>query len=131
MGVIGSRPAMLVMREAHYGTTRFDDFVERIGAASATTASHLRALTENGLLQRRPYQEAGQRIRDEYVLTEAGLDLMPVIVGLFNWGLRHTDATADLEFSHADCGQPLDLRLECSAGHPLAAGDIELRVSSA
>ena len=59
MAVVGSKPAMLIMREAHYGTRRFDDFVTRIGLAPATASSHLRALTEAGLVERRPYREEG------------------------------------------------------------------------
>src|SRR5581483_4074411 len=66
MGLVGSRSAMLIMREAFYGTRRFDDFVQRVGMAPATASTHLRALTEAGLLQRQPYREPGGRTRDEY-----------------------------------------------------------------
>src|ERR1700689_2421855 len=91
MGLVGSRSAMLIMREAFYGTSRFDDFVERVEMAPATASTHLRALTDAGLLQRQPYRELGGRTRDEYALTEAGADLMPVVFGLFEWVRRHTD----------------------------------------
>src|SRR5262249_29847268 len=83
MGLVGSRSAMLIMREAFYGTSRFDDFVQRVEMAPATASTHLRALTDAGLLQRRPYREPGGRTRDEYALTTAGADLMPVVLGLF------------------------------------------------
>ena len=48
MAVVGSRPAMLLMREAHYGTRRFDDFVTRVGVAPATASTHLKALADAG-----------------------------------------------------------------------------------
>jgi len=81
MGLVGSRSAMLIMREAFYGTSRFDDFVQRVEMAPATASTHLRALTDAGLLRRQPYREPGGRSRDEYALTPAGTDLMPVVFG--------------------------------------------------
>ena len=67
LAVVGSRNAMLVMREAAYGTTRFDGFAERTRTSPATTAAHLRALTDAGLLARRTYRDPGERSREEYV----------------------------------------------------------------
>ena len=75
MALLGTKSAMLIMREAYYGTTRFDDFWRRIGVTKAAAAARLSDLVEAGLLERRPYREPGQRSRDEYVLTDAGLRL--------------------------------------------------------
>jgi len=127
MGLVGSRPAMLIMREVFYGTRRFDDFVQRVEMAPATASTHLRALTEAGLLERQPYREPGGRTRDEYALTEAGADLMPVLIGLFEWGRRYTQAQPLIEFEHAGCGHPIDVHVQCTAGHDLAPEDITLR----
>ncbi len=101
MGLLGSRSAMLIMREAFYGTTRFDDFVRLVKMAPATASTHLRALTDAGLLVRRPYREPGGRTRDEYTLTGAGADLRPVVLGLFAWGRRHAGVQPQVEISHA------------------------------
>lgn len=127
MGLVGSRSAMLIMREAFYGTSRFDDFVNRVEMAPATASTHLRTLTQAGLLQRRPYREPGGRTRDEYALTEAGADLMPVIFGLFEWGRRHTDAQPLVEFAHAGCGSPIEVHVRCAAGHEVGPDEIEWR----
>ncbi|MDH6679459.1 DNA-binding HxlR family transcriptional regulator [Rhodococcus sp. LBL1] len=128
MGVVGSRPAMLLMREAHYGTRRFDDFVARVGLAPATAATHLRALTDAGLIARQPYRDEGVRTRDEYVLTQAGIDLIPVVIGLFEWGTKHAEGSDKLEFAHIDCGEPVTLHVSCTAGHDLGADEIEVRL---
>src|SRR3954462_5285654 len=72
LNVVGTRSALLLMREAYYGTRRFDDFAERVGITEAVAASRLRELVDAGLLERRPYREAGQRTRHEYVLTPMG-----------------------------------------------------------
>ena len=127
MGLVGSRPAMLIMREAFYGTSRFDDFVQRVEMAPATASTHLRALTKAGLLERQPYREPGGRTRDEYALTQAGADLMPVLFGLFEWGRRHTEVQPLVDFAHVGCGHPIEVRVQCTAGHDLAPEDIEWR----
>ncbi|WP_334143963.1 helix-turn-helix domain-containing protein [Corynebacterium nuruki] len=128
MKVVGSRNAMLILREAFYGTTRFEDFIDRVGMSSATASSNLKALTGAGLLERRPYQEEGDRVRQEYVLTEAGSDLMPVIMGLFVWGSKHGELPTRVESVHAGCGEPVEVEVRCRAGHLLAPEDIELRL---
>lgn len=128
MQLVGSRNAMLVMREAFYGTTRFAEFADRVGMSPATTASNLRALVEAGLLERRPYQVEGTRTRDEYALTAAGGDLMPVVLGLFEWGNRHAGRRSRIEAVHADCGEPVDVQVRCSAGHQVSSDDVELRL---
>ena len=127
MRVVGSRSAMLIMREAFYGTSRFDDFVQRVEMAPATASTHLRALTEAGLLQRRPYHEPGGRTRDEYALTEAGADLMPVVFGLFEWGRAHTDVRPHVDFAHAGCGRPIEVHVQCTAGHEVTRDEVEWR----
>lgn len=129
MGVVGSRNAMLIMREAFYGTTRFEEFGDRVGMSDATTASNLKALVEAGLLTRSSYKEAGQRARSEYVLTEAGRDLVPVVIGLFTWGMKHAASPPPLAIDHDDCGRHVDVRLVCEAGHEVAAEDLALRVA--
>ena len=89
MALLGTKSAMLIMREAYYGTTRFDDFWRRVGITKAAASARLNELVDAGLLKRRPYREPGQRSRDEYVLTDAGVDFMPVVWAMFEWGRRH------------------------------------------
>jgi DNA-binding HxlR family transcriptional regulator len=129
--LVGSRNAMLIMREAFYGTRRFDDFVRRVEMSPATASTHLRALADAGLLARQPYREPGGRTRDEYVLTAAGADLMPVVFGLYEWGSKHTDAPPLLELAHAGCGAPVEVTVHCARGHELQPDDVVLRVADA
>jgi DNA-binding HxlR family transcriptional regulator len=124
--VVGTRSAMLIMREAYYGTTRFDDFAERVGITEAVAATRLRELTVAGLLERRPYREPGQRTRHEYALTDKGRDLMPVVIGLFEWGAKHmsADGRGPVELSHADCGAPVQVSVGCASGHDVPLGEM-------
>src|SRR5258708_3437955 len=86
--VAANRSALLIMRQACYGTTRFDDFAARAGISEPVAATRLRDLVEHGLLRREPYRDPGQRTRMAYRLTDMGADLLPVLVALQNWGDR-------------------------------------------
>src|ERR1700755_1444299 len=102
MAAVGTKSAMLIMREAYYGTTRFDDFAQRIGITKAAASARLSELVDLGLLMRQPYREPGHRTRDEYVLTEAGIDFMPVVWAMFVWGQRHLSGSNQLRLTHLD-----------------------------
>ena len=128
MAVVGTKSAMLIMREAYYGTTRFDDFARRVGITKAATSARLAELVELGLLTRQPYQEPGQRSRDEYVLTEAGVDFMPVVWSMFQWGQRHLPGRHRLRLTHLGCGTDADVEIRCSEGHLVPPDELGMRL---
>ncbi len=78
---------ILILREAFYGLTRFDEFQASLGIATSTLARRLDILVASGLMERRRYCEKPPR--DEYVLTEMGRDFRPVMLALLTWGNRH------------------------------------------
>ena len=123
MALLGTRSAMLIMREAYYGTTRFDDFARRVGITKAATSARLGELVEAGLLVKRPYREPGQRARDEYVLTDAGTELMPVVWAMFEWGRKHLGDTP-LRLTHLGCGAPATVEVVCAQGHPVPPDEL-------
>jgi DNA-binding HxlR family transcriptional regulator len=92
LDVIGTRSSMLILREAIYGTTRFDGFARRTKLTDAIVASRLKRLTDIGLFVRQPYREPGKRTRDEYLLTDKGTDLVPAVFALMQWGDTHLQA---------------------------------------
>jgi DNA-binding HxlR family transcriptional regulator len=127
---VGPRSSMLILREALFGTTRFEDFVRRTKSTDAVVASRLKQLVDSGLLARQPYQEPGQRTRDEYLLTDKGRDLLPAIFALMQWGNKYlqeddgpfqmiergTGEAVEIGAHRAGAGIPLDdLAL---VGHP-------------
>ena len=127
MAVVGTKSAMLIMREAYYGTTRFDDFARRVGITKAATAARLAELVELGLLRRQPYQEPGQRSRDEYVLTEAGIEFMPVVWAMFEWGRRHLPGHNRLRLTHLGCGADAEVQMRCISGHLVPPDELGMR----
>ncbi|MFD3706518.1 winged helix-turn-helix transcriptional regulator [Nocardia sp. NPDC058658] len=111
MDLIGTRSAMLILREAYYGTRRFDGFARRVGITDAAASAQLRKLTTAGLLEKRPYQEEGKRTRHEYTLTQMGRDLLPAVVALWQWGDTYLQP-----------GPPPLLRTDTETGAPVRAG---------
>lgn len=128
MAAVGTKSAMLLMREAYYGTTRFDDFARRVGITNAAASARLAELVDLGLLARRPYREPGQRRRDEYVLTEAGRDFMPVVWAMFQWGQRHLPNRARLRLTHLGCGAEAAVEIRCAEGHHVPPDELGARL---
>ncbi|MCW3064994.1 MAG: helix-turn-helix transcriptional regulator [Solirubrobacterales bacterium] len=134
LDVMSTRSAFLIMREAFYGTSRFDDFVGRAEISEPVAAARLRELVSEGLLVREPYREPGQRTRHRYRLTEKGADLLPVLVGLIQWSQRWLDddgAGGVLALRHRDCGERVGVGLRCAADHEVAVGELDLTLAAA
>jgi DNA-binding HxlR family transcriptional regulator len=121
------------MREAFYGTSRFDDFVERAEVSEPVAAARLRELVGEGLLVREPYREPGQRTRHRYRLTAKGADLLPVLLALMQWTERWLDDGAGdaLALRHRDCGERVGVELRCAADHEVAMGELDLTLDRA
>jgi DNA-binding HxlR family transcriptional regulator len=84
--LVGERYSLLILREISFGVHRFNDIRHNTGAPRETLAIRLRKLEEVGVISRRRYSEHPPR--DEYLLTEAGEALMPVLRQLREWGER-------------------------------------------
>jgi DNA-binding HxlR family transcriptional regulator len=127
LAVTGTRSAMLLLREAIYGTRRFDQFARRVGISEPVAAARLRDLVENGLLTRRPYQEPGHRTRYEYELTDKGREFGTVLIALLQWGNRwESPQGAPTQLVHADCGEEVTAQIRCTQGHHLDLEELEL-----
>jgi DNA-binding HxlR family transcriptional regulator len=127
--VVGARSAFLILREALYGSTRFEQFVDRAGISEPVAAARLRALTAEGLLEKVPYREPGQRTRHEYRLTEKGSELLPALASMMAWGDRWLfPDRARVHLTHAECGGEVGVALTCDAGHAVDAHDLQLEI---
>ncbi|MFJ9346834.1 winged helix-turn-helix transcriptional regulator [Streptomyces sp. NPDC101237] len=111
--VVGERWTLLVIRDALYGVRRYNDFLVHLGIPRAVLSARLKALIEQGILEKRRYQEAPPR--DEYVITERGTELWPAMRALAVWGRDHLTDTRLRYFRHADCGTELGSYGECPA----------------
>jgi DNA-binding HxlR family transcriptional regulator len=85
--LIGEWWTVLIVRDAFPGLTRFDQFRRSLDISPAIHANRLQALVDAGIMVRRRYSEHPPR--DEYLLTDSGRALRPVIAALRVWGERH------------------------------------------
>ncbi|MFG2880912.1 winged helix-turn-helix transcriptional regulator [Streptomyces sp. NPDC048297] len=128
LDLLNTRTAFLAVRELFYGTTRFDDFVTRIGASAPAVSRALAQLKAARIVKVVPYREPGSRAREEYRLTEAGEDLLPVFLSLVQWGDRYLqDGRPPLSFVDADSGRPVRVRVTADPAVEAASDDIEIR----
>ena len=134
LDLLSTRSAFLLLREAFYGATRFDEFAERVGISEPVAAARLRDLVvlarDQGLLAREDYQEPGQRSRLEYRLTDVGRSLQPVLTALKDWGDKHLadDRGVPVVSRHLDCGAAVHAELVCEAGHTVGGREIRPEV---
>jgi DNA-binding HxlR family transcriptional regulator len=124
LAVVGTHSAVLILREAFYGATRFEEFQSRTGLTAGTTAVRLRELVACEVLLKRPYQQPGQRLRHEYVLTTAGEGLMPVLVALLQWANRYDPPPYPPQLYHNGCGEPVAVTVACAAGHQVGSEEV-------
>lgn len=89
LGVLGERWTFLILREAVAGSSRFSEFRSGLGVAPDVLTARLNTLVENGVMEKVPYREPGERARFSYVLTDAGRELLVVLLGLQQWGDKY------------------------------------------
>jgi DNA-binding HxlR family transcriptional regulator len=85
---VGDPWSILILRDAFAGLTRFDQFRQNLGIAPTMLTRRLAALTSDDLLAKRLYSERPPR--EEYVLTRAGQDFMPVLMMIGAWAHQHS-----------------------------------------
>lgn len=108
--IIGEWWTLLIVRDAIRGLRRFDDF-KRTGIADNILTARLKKLTEEGILERRLYQERPARY--EYVLTQKGSALGPVVLALRTWGRQWTEGEDGSPIAHIACDHELSVAPYC------------------
>jgi DNA-binding HxlR family transcriptional regulator len=128
LDLLSTKTVFLAVRELFYGTTRFEDFVERIGSSAPAVSRALKQLEIAGIVRRVPYQEPGRRVHDEYHLTSAGEELLPVFLALMQWGDAHLqDGKPPLSFVDPR-GRRVAVRVTADAESPaVRSDDLEIR----
>ena len=126
--VVGERWSLLILRSVLLGARRFDELLDVLGIPRSVLTARLRRLVDEGVLERRPYQEHPPR--HEYRATAKGRDLWPVLAHLMRWGDAHyPDARGvPMLVEHRDCGGRPDEHLVCDrCGEPLHWGCVVVR----
>ncbi len=110
LDVLGEKWTLMIVRDALAGATRFSQFQQSLGIPREVLTARLGSLVEGGVLERHAYKPDGGRVRDEYVLTDAGRDLSLVLLALGGWADRHrpSERSSDLRFVDAGTGDTVE-----------------------
>ena len=108
-----------LVREAFYGTDRFEDFVTRTGLTRSVVAHRLRHLVDIGIFEKVAYRRPGARARQAYALSAKGRDLTTSVVALAQWAQAWLPQPggATVVIRHRDCGAEVHGSVACAEGH--------------
>jgi DNA-binding HxlR family transcriptional regulator len=123
---VGEWWSILILRDALYGMTRFDEFQKSLDIAPNILARRLHALVRAGLLERRRYREHPPR--SEYLPTARGRDFRPVLLALLAWGNRHfAPEGASVLIENAETGEIAEpVLIDRKSGRPV--GEAPFRI---
>jgi len=127
LDTIGEWWSLLIVRDALNGVRRFSDFQRKLGLARNVLSARLKKLVACGVMEMVPASDGSAY--QEYVLTEKGKALMPMLLAMRQWGERYLYAPGEAHSTLIDkkLREPLQqLSLKNAAGDALALDDIEL-----
>lgn len=126
LDLVGDRWTFFLLREALAGATRYGEF-RALGIASDVLSARLGMLVDAGVLERRPYQDPGQRVRESYHLTEPGRQLGLVLGAIQQWGDEHKPCEAGYAIAYRSAdGRPVSVRFVDDRGEVVDQDDVHL-----
>jgi len=128
LDIIGEGWSILIIREAFLGTRRFEEFQGRLGIARNILTTRLKKLCANEILDRVPVKEGAKR--HEYILTNKGKDMMPLLVALTQWGDKwvYGENNVPLIFLDRDQGEPIaSVQVFSASGEVLRPRDVMIK----
>ncbi|MDF1734757.1 MAG: helix-turn-helix domain-containing protein [Minwuia sp.] len=129
VAAVGDEWTLLILREMFLGSRRFDDFLRQTGMSSHLLSQRLKKLVALGVVRRSVYSD--RPLRHEYILTEMGKDLWPIIVAMKQWGDRWLlDGVPPVQIVHKSCECVTHPQMTCSeCGEPMQARDARARLT--
>lgn len=128
LDIIGEGWSILIIREAFYGTRRFEEFQGRLGIARNILTARLKNLCANEILNRVPVKEGARR--HEYLLTPKGKEMMPILIALTQWGDKWVFGSGNepVIFLDREEGQPISrVQVYSAKGEVLRPRDIMVK----
>jgi len=123
--IVGERWTLLILRDTAFRARRFDDLQRSLGLARNVLTERLQRLCDEGLLERKLYQERPARY--EYVQTQKARDLFPVLAGLIRWGDKYYAPNGPPRLIlHRGCGGAIVQKSFCATcGAEVTANEAE------
>lgn len=125
LAVVGDRWTGLILRNAFHGMQTFDAFLDHLKVSPSVLSNRLQRLVDDGILKKQKARHDGRSF--DYRLTEAGVDLYPVVVSMMDWGdkWRPSDKGTRLHLLERETGQPIaGTKVLASDGRELTAYDV-------
>jgi DNA-binding HxlR family transcriptional regulator len=127
LDVVGEPWTPLIVRDLWLGRNKFDDIEGNLKLSRKVLTQRLKTLVEEGVVERRPYQQNPDRY--EYVLTDKGQELANILLALMAWGDRwasHGQGPPML-LRHTSCGKRTHATITCAhCGEPLVVSDVTI-----
>lgn len=128
--LLGDRAVLLILRELFFGRRRFEAMAQNTGLGPQLVSARLKLLVDEGIAERRAYQE--RPLRHEYWLTDKGKGLFEVLYAMRNWAERwayapgETGAGPAIRYVHRACGADVGTAKICpGCGAELGYGDLK------
>ncbi|MDT7734431.1 MAG: hypothetical protein QOE12_1605 [Mycobacterium sp.] len=128
LGLLGDEWTLLIIQQALLGASRYGEFMQRLPISNTVLSNRLRALTDNDILVRTPYQS--RPVRAEYLITQRGRAFWPVLLSIWDWERRWVpDHVHQLPgMRHTQCGSHFAPTLACRAcGEAVTEKDVAAR----
>lgn len=125
--VMGERWSFMILRAAFNGLHHFEEFLGALGIARNILSNRLARLVEHGIMKREPLPDDRRKI--EYRLTDKGLDLLPAMLALRQWGEKYgVGVPSNPVLCDARDGQPIaGIGINAHDGRPLQYTELEWR----
>ena len=120
--LIGDKWKIMILRNAFFGMTRFDDFLQSLNISSKVLSARLAEMVDDGILARKT-SETDKRAK-LYALTEKGKDLLTFTVSLAQWSERW-DQKESIKFITKSSGKPVErVTLRSASGEKVRYDDV-------
>jgi DNA-binding HxlR family transcriptional regulator len=124
---VGDRWSMLILRDVERGLTRYEQLRTSLGIAPNILSRRLAALAEAGLVEKRRYSQRPPR--DEYLLTGAGRDFLPILMAIGAWGRKYNGGGALSRHLDAETGEVVrPVVVDANTGAPIGTRPLRLEV---
>jgi len=130
LAALGDTWSIMVLRELFFGVHRFNDLQRELEVSRSVLSDRLARLVDLGVARAVPYQDPGERSRFEYRLTRKGVDLLPVILSLMEWGDRHlNDGDGPVTVYDRTTDEPVRIEMRTPSGRRVEPNEMDPRVS--
>ncbi|EKU38872.1 MULTISPECIES: winged helix-turn-helix transcriptional regulator [Acinetobacter] len=128
--ILNDNWTILLLREAFYGVTKFNDFLENTGISKQILSNRLKHLIQLEIFELSIYKEVGVRERKEYLLTKKGKSLNIVLLAMLESGGNFIEAGKDVvKVFNKNTDDELRLKLVDSSNQVIDFKNLELKLT--